>query len=109
MDKDQKLEKFERLATKRVASALHAIALVSNLSNRTTYHYTQEHVDQMFTALKDAVAKAEASFQAKPEAATQFAFSGIDTSHVDFHDEDEGEDESEDEESDDMTGEDDHE
>lgn len=91
MSNDPKLDKFEQLATRRVESALHSIRLISNLSNRSAYHYTQEHVSRIFTALKDAVAKAEESFQEKEETASSFTFAGIDTSHAEFHDDDEDE------------------
>lgn len=92
---DPKLEKFEQLAEKRVVSALNSIRLISNLSNKVNYHYTQEHVDRIFNALKEAVAKAEESFQEKPSVASTFNFDGIDTSHISFQDDDEGEGEDE--------------
>ena len=106
METDQKLERFNKLAEQRMNKALKAISLISNLSNRATYHYTQEHVTQMFTALKDAVAEAEASFQPKQEPAKKFTFSGIDASQVDFHDDEEAED---DDETDEETEDEEHE
>ena len=88
MSNDPKLDNFVRLATKRMDSALHAVYLVSKLSNKSAYHYTQEQVDHMFSSLKDAVAKAEACFKEKEDTASHFSFDGIDTSHAEFHDED---------------------
>lgn len=99
MDNDQKLANFERLAKSRVEKALKSIALISNLSNHATYHYTPQHIEQMFSALRDAVDKAEASFQQKPDTAVKFNFAGIDTSNVDFSDDDEDADDEADSES----------
>ncbi len=44
-------QKFVELANKRVSKALHDIQLISNLSNRSNYHYTDEDVAKMFKAL----------------------------------------------------------
>ncbi len=44
-------KKFIELANKRVSKALHDIQLISNLSNRSNYHYTDEDVVKMFKAL----------------------------------------------------------
>src|ERR1051326_9106611 len=50
-DKDR--EKFVRLATKRVQSALKAIQLIGNLSNRSNYDYSDDDVQKIFRALQD--------------------------------------------------------
>lgn len=44
-------EKFVRLANKRVNSAIKAIELIGNLSNRSNYDYTQEDAEKIFLAL----------------------------------------------------------
>ncbi|MGN8836789.1 hypothetical protein ACTNCI_07395 [Mitsuokella jalaludinii] len=75
---DEKMTKFEEMATKRVQNALHAIRLIGNLSNRNAYHYTEEHVQQIFQSLEEAVAEEKAKFapREKPKT-TSFSFSGI--------------------------------
>lgn len=46
-------EKFTRLATRRVNSAIKAIQLVGNLSNRSNYSYTDEDVQKIIRALQE--------------------------------------------------------
>lgn len=45
-------EKFARLATKRVNSAIKAINLIGNLSNKSNYDYSEEDVTKIFRALQ---------------------------------------------------------
>ena len=45
-------EKFARLATKRVNSAIKAINLIGNLSNKSNYDYSDEDVTKIFKALQ---------------------------------------------------------
>ena len=52
---DQKMEKFKVLAEKRVQNALKAISLIGALSKRSSYHYTEDHVEQIFSALVQAL------------------------------------------------------
>ncbi len=46
-------EKFVRLATKRVNSAIKVINLIGNLSNKSNYDYTEEDVAKIFKALQE--------------------------------------------------------
>lgn len=52
---DQKMEKFKVLAEKRVQNTLKAIHLIGALSKRSSYHYTEDHVEQIFSALEQAL------------------------------------------------------
>lgn len=45
-------EKFVRLATKRVNSAIKAVNLIGNLSNKSNYDYTEEDVSKIFKAIQ---------------------------------------------------------
>lgn len=45
-------EKFVKLATKRVNSALKSLQLVGNLSNKSNYSYTDEDISKIFRALQ---------------------------------------------------------
>ena len=49
---ESKLERFERLAQKRVTEALRRLRLVGNLSNRANYDYSDDHVRQLLDALE---------------------------------------------------------
>jgi hypothetical protein len=55
-------EKFLRLATKRVNTALKAIQLIGNLSNRSNYDYADEEVQKIFRALQDELNTARKKF-----------------------------------------------
>lgn len=50
--RESKLQRFERLAQKRVTEALRRLRLVGNLSNRANYDYSDEHVKQLLDALE---------------------------------------------------------
>jgi len=50
--RESKLERFERLAEKRVTEALRRLRLVGNLSNRANYEYSEDHVRQLIEALE---------------------------------------------------------
>jgi hypothetical protein len=69
-------EKFLRLATKRVNSALKAIQLIGNLSNRSNYDYADEEVQKIFKALQDELNTARKKFQLaqKRQAGSLFSF-----------------------------------
>jgi hypothetical protein len=48
---NEKVERFERLAEKRVTEVIKKIRLVGNLSNKNNYEYTEEHVKQILDVL----------------------------------------------------------
>jgi hypothetical protein len=50
-NRESKLQRFERLAQRRVTETLRCLRLVGNLSNRGNYEYTEEHVRQITDAL----------------------------------------------------------
>jgi hypothetical protein len=64
----EKLQKFERLAEKRMANAIRTLRLLGNLANRSNYSYTQEHVGQMLRALKNELRSLESRFLDKAAA-----------------------------------------
>jgi hypothetical protein len=49
--KETKSEKFERLAELRINNILKELRKLGNLSNTRNYHYTEQHIKQMFSAL----------------------------------------------------------
>lgn len=54
--------KFVELANKRVNAAIRAIRLVSNLSNRTNYEYSDEEARRVVRALQRELDAAKAKF-----------------------------------------------
>jgi hypothetical protein len=60
--KDDDREKFVYLANKRVNNAIKAIKLIGNLSNRSNYHYTQDDVKKIFSALRREIRMARDRF-----------------------------------------------
>lgn len=62
MDSKQKRENFVRLAEARTNKALALIDLIGNLSNSSSYEYTDEEVDRIFASLLEAVKDNRAKF-----------------------------------------------
>lgn len=60
---ESKKEKFVRLAENRMNSALKQIELLGNLSNTSTYDYTEEYVEQIVRTLKTAVSDLEKKYK----------------------------------------------
>jgi hypothetical protein len=50
--REEKRQKFERLAEKRVADLIRKLRLLGNLSNKSNYDYSEGHVRQMFRVLE---------------------------------------------------------
>ena len=62
---ESKQERFKRLAELRVNNALKHIALIGNLSNKSSYEYSEAEYKKIIKTLKKAVSKVEQSFDAK--------------------------------------------
>ena len=50
--RESKLDRFERLAQRRVTEALRRLRLVGNLSTPSNYDYSDDHVKQIIDALE---------------------------------------------------------
>jgi len=75
MKREEKREKFERLAAKRVADLIRRFRLLGNLSNRSNYDYSDGHVQQMFRALEKELKVARERFAlGRNSGATTFTF-----------------------------------
>jgi hypothetical protein len=59
---EEKAHRFERLAERRVAEAIKKLRLIGNLSNRSNYEYSAEHVKQMFIAMEREMKTAKDRF-----------------------------------------------
>lgn len=63
---ETKEARFVRLATKRTQAAIEKIRLLENLSS-SSYGYTEEQVQKMLTALRQAVEDVERKFNKQPK------------------------------------------
>ena len=45
-------ERFKRIATRRTNNILNQIRLLGNLSNKSTYEYSQEEVNKIFSTIE---------------------------------------------------------
>lgn len=71
----KKLEKFERLAEKRVSDAIRKLRLIGNLSNKNNYSYTEDHVKQLLDALETEMRILKGRFREESAAkAASFSF-----------------------------------
>lgn len=71
---DEKTEKFERLAEKRVTETIKKMRLIGNLANRRNYTYTEDHVKQIVDALENELRILKSRF--KEETSTEiYSFS----------------------------------
>lgn len=58
-------EKFKRIATRRTNNILNQIRLLGNLSNKSTYEYSEEEVNKIFSAVEAQLRIAKALFNRK--------------------------------------------
>ena len=65
---------FIRLGEWRVNKTLKRIDQLANLANRSTYEYTQDEVQKMFSVLHEAIARAEGRFSPKSTEQSGFQF-----------------------------------
>jgi hypothetical protein len=56
-------ERFITLAEKRVTKVIKGIRLVGNLSNKTNYSYTDEHVKKIISTLEAEIRKLRQRFE----------------------------------------------
>lgn len=55
-------DKFKRLANARVNSALKQIGLIGNLSNKSSYEYSEDDIRKIFSELEGALKSNKAKF-----------------------------------------------
>lgn len=59
---ESKRERFVRLAEARTNKIIDMLQLLGNCSNTSTYEYTQQDIDQIFTAIETEVREAKKKF-----------------------------------------------
>ncbi|EOP74187.1 hypothetical protein [Bacillus cereus] len=75
MGENEKLNKFEQLAEKRVSEVLKKMQLIGNLANRNNYDYTDKHVKQIIETLENELKMLKSKFGEKSlERRTTFKF-----------------------------------
>jgi len=76
MNKDiEKLEKFERLAQKRVSEVMNRLRLIGNLSDKRNYSFSNDHVREMFDAIESELRVAKGRFKSDmTEGQSEFVF-----------------------------------
>ena len=55
--------KFRDIGARRTEDLIHRIKLLSNLSNKSNYYYTDDEVNKMFRSIREELRKAESSFK----------------------------------------------
>lgn len=63
---EEKLQRFERLAEKRLTETIKKLRLVGNLANRHNYSYTDDHVRQILHAIDAEVRSLKQRFLGQP-------------------------------------------
>ena len=72
--KESKREKFVRIAEARTNKILNMVDLLGNCSNPSIYEYSQSDVNQIFSAIENAVKDAKKKFSAQDtEKTTKFS------------------------------------
>ncbi len=62
---ESKNDRFVRLAESRVNSVIEKIHLISNLSNRRNYEYSEEEVMELFEAIEIEIQQSKKLFEAE--------------------------------------------
>lgn len=76
MNDETKEDKFRRLAERRTNDAINRIRLLGNLANRNNYEYSDQQVNEMFTAIDKELKQAKKKYEDELENGNQsFSFS----------------------------------
>ncbi len=51
MNKEERRERFKRLATTRTNAVLQKLKVLGNCANRQAYEYTEEEIDKIFASV----------------------------------------------------------
>lgn len=62
MNTEGRNDRFKRLATKRVNNLLNQIRLLGNLSNKSSYDYSDDEISKIFSAIEGQLRIAKAKF-----------------------------------------------
>ena len=84
---EEKRKKFMEYAGKRVNNVLHDIQILEPMSRSTSYDFTRQDVEEMFSAMQETLNNAKAEFEKKFEEKARsekkvFTFGGSTTTTV---------------------------
>lgn len=65
MEQETRHERFKRVATKRTNEILEKIRILGNCSNRSSYEYTEEEVNKIFSEIEKQLKFIKAKFLAE--------------------------------------------
>ncbi len=60
---NERTEKFEKIAERRVTEAIKKLKLIGNLANKRNYSYTEKHVKQIISVLESEMKDLRNKFQ----------------------------------------------
>lgn len=76
MIENEKRKKFIKLAESRTNAIIRNLRLLSNLSNKSSYSFTNNDIEEMFKAINEEVKLAKLKFQGKEKKNKYFKLSG---------------------------------
>lgn len=62
MKKEEKTERFKRLAATRTNEILNKLRILSNCSNRSAYEYSEDDIGKIFMAIENGAKEARSKF-----------------------------------------------
>jgi len=62
MEKEERRERFKRLASQRTNSVLQKLKVLGNCANRSAYDYTEDEVNKIFVEIERRVKETKAKF-----------------------------------------------
>jgi len=65
MEKETRNERFRRIATKRTNEILEKIRILGNCSNRSSYEYSEEEVNKIFSEIEKQLKLTKTKFLAE--------------------------------------------
>ena len=72
---NERTEKFEKIAERRVTEAIKKLKLIGNLANKRNYSYTEKHVKQIISVLESEMKDLRNKFQNNsPDGQIEFKF-----------------------------------
>jgi hypothetical protein len=64
MEKESRSERFKRLASKRTNDILEKIRILGNCYNKSSYEYTEEEINKIFSEIEKQLKLTKAKFLA---------------------------------------------
>lgn len=64
MEQESRHERFKRIAAKRTNDILEKIRILGNCSNKSSYEYTEEEINKIFTEIDKQLKLTKAKFLA---------------------------------------------